>query len=103
LYGNGTNEGKIYEEWFYLCLPEFLNSFAGSVFAKDIRLDSEGKIIGFKQQADFKHFDSPPEQGPIVLADMKHLIETYGFEGTFTYSDIYLDFEHYQNLTLETI
>ena len=37
-----------------------------------------------------------------MLEDMNTLIETSGFEGAFTYSEIYLDFEHYQNLPSET-
>ena len=64
--------------------------------------DSTTKIDAYKFSGLLKKVDSVASQGVKILADLRFLESEYGPEGTYSYSNEYLDFEQYVVFTSDT-
>ena len=98
----------IRSDLFYPCLYQFLDSDSGTRYETDIRwsdepLQSDRRIVGYKQTSVTKTIDSFAKQGPQLLQDMRSIENSFGLEGTFSYGALYLDYETYFTLVPDTI
>lgn len=63
----------------------------------------DGKIVGFRESFSVISVKSAAKEGVQLLNDMRSITDTYGPEGTFTFSERYFDYESYVVFDKETI
>jgi len=106
--GGITTFGKVVDQdAFYPCLWDFFATDEGKNTERNLvfteaEVPEDRRITGFKQTVQIKQINQISVQGVAYLEDVRKIETEYGFEGTYSYSLEYLDFEQYVVFTEET-
>ena len=90
------------QEQFYLCLQEWFKSVTGQFLSQSVKLDADGKIIGWRDIIVPVSSDDTYEDGPKYLTDIRKLLGTYGIDDSYAYSTDMLTMEMFVVLVGET-
>ena len=90
------------ESEFYACLSEWFASNTGQFLSENVKLDADGKIMGWREFVTPIKSENAYRDGPIYLTDLRNMLSKYGFDETFAYSSDMLTMEMFVVLTGET-